>query len=245
MDKQLYFYFCTEKSDPTETDAYRSIRKLIDCSILGENSWGCTTECEDSLATVYNKVLASDEVIGKILVLIHDDITMDDLFVADKLNTRFSISPKACVVGIAGPGTIQCKKHNLYLWHLIGRYEKNLGSVANKVPSAGYEMDSILCPQFTTTFGPQAERSVMVDGCFMAIDVDRVRKLGVTFDEKCPARYHFYDLIFSLKCFQAGGELYVDNIHVVHRSPGLTKKSEEFMLGNSYFENNYMSKICG
>lgn len=244
MDKKLYFYFCTEKDDPSSTDAYKCIHKMIDCSIIGENGWGCTTECEESLASVYNKVLSSDEVTGKIVVFIHDDITVDDIFVADKLNLRFSTSPKACIVGIAGPGNIQCKEHDLYLWHLIGRQERNLGSVANKVTITGYEMDSILCPQLTTTFGPQGERSVMVDGCFMAVDVDRVRNLGLTFDEKCPSRYHFYDLIFSLRCFLAGGELYVDNIHVVHRSPGLTKKSEEFLLGNSYFKDNYIGKIC-
>ena len=245
MDKQLYFYFCTGRSDPSGTDAYRSIRKMVDCSIIGEKSWGCTTECEESLASVYNKVLASDAATGKILVFIHDDITVDDMFVSEKLNARFSMCDKACVVGIAGPGNILCVDHDLYLWHLIGTHEKNLGSVANKVTVTGYSMDSILCPQITTTFGPQGERAVMVDGCFMAMDVDRVRKLGVGFDERCPSRYHFYDLIFSLNCLQAGGELYVDNIHVVHRSPGLTEKSKEFLLGNSYFGDNYMSKFRG
>ena len=237
MDRDLYVFFSTPGASPDGLMSFRCVNKLVDTGILKKENWSCVTNNVNSLAKNYNDILYSDSVSGKILVLIHSDLIVDDLFLKEKLNERFDRSGNAALVGIAGGSRVFSGELNLELWHLMTAPGNHLGEVTNG------DWKDCLSPVRTTRFGTQGKRALIVDGCFMAMDVDRVRAAGVRFDESSPSKYNFYDLIFSLRCHWAGLEIYVDPIHVVHKSVGLTKMTEDFALGNEYFKTNYLSKL--
>lgn len=237
MDKELFVYFSTPDPDCKNLMAYRGVEKMIEAGIVKKENWECKTNNKDTLSKNYNNILRDPRTSGKILCLVHSDLIIDDLFVKEKLNARFQRNKNACVVGIAGGGRITNRPRKYELWHLMTPNGSHLGEVTNNVD------DDILSTVATTRFGPHGRRALIIDGCFMAIDVDRIRKLGVTFDENCPSGFHFYDLIFSLRCYWVGAEIYVDPIHVLHKSIGLTKVTSDFLNGNAYFKNNYLNKL--
>lgn len=237
MDKDLFVYFSSPDSDCKNLMAYRGVKKMIEAGIIKEEDWKCKTSNKDSLAKNYNEIIRDPQTTGKILLLVHSDLIVDDLFVKEKLNARFERNKNACVVGIAGGKKIANLPRRYELWHLMTPKGSHLGEVTNNAT------EDILSTVGTTRFGGHGERAIIIDGCFMAIDVDRIRKFGVTFDENCPSGFHFYDLIFSLRCYWAGAEIYVDPIHVLHKSVGLVNVSGDFLVGNQYFKNNYLSKL--
>lgn len=80
--KELFFVSCT-KGSKEETDLYRSLRKLgTDRSLFFENN-------QKGLSTCYNSVL--DERAGRdeIVIFVHDDVTIGDLFIQEKLTEVF------------------------------------------------------------------------------------------------------------------------------------------------------------
>ena len=237
MSKELFVYFSTPDSDYKGTLAHRSVLKMIELGILKPENWMCKTNNKDSLAVGYNTILNSDRVTGKILILMHSDLCIDDMFVKDKLEKRFTDFPKAALVGVAGGRRIMNRPDKPCLWHIMTVPNELSGEVSQNVNG------DLLTPIVTTRFGLQAKRVIIVDGCFMAVDVDRIRAAGVTFDEDSPSKFNFYDLIFSLRCYWAGLEVYVDSIHVVHTSPGLTNRTKDFDDGNEYFKKEYISKL--
>jgi len=237
MDRELFVYFSTPKDTPDGTEAKRCVDKLVETSIIKEDCWDCHTSNNDSLAKVYNDILKDDRVTGKILMLIHSDVVVDDLFVKDKLNTRFNKNRMAGMVGIAGGKQIYNNGKKLQLWHQMTVPGKLEGEVTNNYG------DDILAQVCTTRFGGTGDRVIIADGCFMALNVDVIRKYDVTFDEKCPSKFNFYDLNFCLRCYDKGVEIYVDPIHILHRSVGLTRLTQDFVLGNEYFKNNYIRKL--
>jgi hypothetical protein len=237
MNKELFVYFSTPESDCRNLMAYRGVTKMVEAGIVKDGNWECKTDNKDPLSKNYNKILYDPKVAGKILLLIHSDLIVDDLFVSEKLNARFDRCKKAGLVGIAGNRKIYNFPRKHELWHLMSDKESLLGEVTNN------STEDILSSQFTTRFGTQGMQVVLVDGCFMAIDVDRVVNAGVKFDEDCPSFFHFYDLMFSIRCFNAGIEIYVDPIRVLHKSIGLTNVTEDFELGNRFFKTNYLSKL--
>lgn len=237
MDKDLFIFYSTPSHREDGCLAYDCILKLKQCGIVKPGDCRCKTDNKDSLAKTYNDILRDPCVSGKILVLIHSDLKIDDIFVKEKLNERFNRNKNAGVVGIAGGGKIADRPQSHQLWHLITPRETWMGEVS------GNKTSDILSPIITTRFGLQGNRAIIIDGCFMALDVDRVREKGVLFDEDSPSKYNFYDLMFSLRCYWAGIEVYVDSIHVVHTSPGLTNVTDDFIVGDSYFREKYLSKL--
>lgn len=237
MDRDLFVFFSTPKNTPDGTEAKRCVDKLIETGIIKENDWDCHTSNTNSLAKNYNDVLKDDRVTGKILLLIHSDVIVDDLFVKEKLNMRFNKNKMAGMVGIAGGKQIYNNKKELQLWHQMTVPGKLQGEVTNNYG------DDLLAQVCTTRFGGTGDRVIIADGCFMALNVDLIRKYNVTFDEECPSKFNFYDLNFCLRCYEKGVEVYVDPIHILHRSIGLTHLTEDFVLGNEFFKNNYIRKL--
>ena len=185
MDKELFIFYSTPSDKEDGCLAYDCIQKMIQCGLVKSDNWRCKTSNKDSLAKTYNDILKDPCVSGKILVLIHSDLKIDDIFVKDKLNERFRRSPNAALVGIAGGGRIADRPDKLQLWHLITLKESWMGEVS------GNRTSDLLSPIITTRFGLQGNRAIIVDGCFLAVDVDRVRAKGVLFDENSPSKYNF------------------------------------------------------
>lgn len=176
------------------------------------------------LATVYNEAVTCDHH-GRVydwIVFVHADAMIDTADLDLKLA---ELGEKYDVVGVAGTSKIQLKEP--CLWHLMGQGSMH-GAVAHTLPNEQKSM---------SYFGPYPSRAVLIDGVFMAVKTEVFKK--VKFDENCPSKFHFYDLIFSMDCHNAGFRVGVGDIMVTHDSPGLREFTPDFLAGQEYFLQKY------
>lgn len=177
-----------------------------------------------SLSTVYNSFIdnALKEDIDWI-ILVHNDVEIEVDNVCERiLQTGYD------VVGVAG--ATQVKLQSPALWHLMGGgfCGRNLrGAVAH-----GNKKQLQM-----TSFGPYPSRCVMIDGVFMAIS--RPVFENIRFDETNPAKFHFYDLSYSLECNNNKYKVGVGNIPIIHESKGLKEFTYEWKAGEKWFLEKY------
>lgn len=191
------------------------------------NNYSCYNEFfykennTESLAKIYNKAIDfAIQESCEYLVLCHDDVIIES-DINYKLPSLFQTYD---VIGVAG--TTECKLQEPALWHLMGggfQSKKLHGAVAH-----GNEKRKTM-----TYFGPYPERVLLLDGVFLAISRDVFMK--VRFDEDNPAKWHFYDLDYSLSCHKNGFKLGVSDIMITHASPGLREVTQEFKDGQKWF----------
>jgi len=210
--------FSATAGKETNTILYKTAGEKI---VFKENN-------KESLHKVYNKAIdfAIQENIEN-LVLVHDDVILEN-YSEEKLNTLFN---KFDVIGVAG--TTEVKLEPPALWHIMGGGlgSKNLhGAVAH-----GDEKKKHMTP-----FGTYPKRVVLIDGVFIAIKRKVFSK--IRFDEKCPSKWHFYDLDYSMQCHKAGFKVGVGDILITHNSPGLTSFTEEFNKGQEWFLQKWKTK---
>lgn len=177
----------------------------------------------ESLASLYNGIIAKGfSSTIEWVVFVHADAVIDTIDIEEKLTT---LGEKYDVIGVAGTSSVKIEAP--CLWHLMGRGFLH-GSVAHTLPGHQKSM---------TYFGPYPNRVVLIDGVFMAVKVSVLK--NVKFDENCPSKFHFYDLIFSMDCHKAGYSVGVGDIMVTHDSPGLREFTPEFLAGQEYFLKKY------
>jgi len=178
------------------------------------------------LAKVYNKHI-TEENADKILVFCHDDIIIEDLFLVKKLNEAIGNFDIVGLAGNIGPINIQ----EPCLWHLMG--PNHTGAVAHFTDGRN--------TRFMTSFGPTPNRSILLDGVFLAIDTEKILKSGLKFDEMNPAAFHFYDLNFSLDANALKLKLGTWPIWITHQSHGLSERSSDWEAGQNYFMKKYLN----
>jgi len=177
----------------------------------------------DSIAKQYNKLIQTYSSQDCILVLAHDDVLITDKNWINKLKIALD---KYDVAGLAGGKDPAIAKP--CLWHLMCPTTKHSGTV-------GHHMDN---NTFKTHFGPTG-RVLLLDGLFLAFNPKKIYEAGVKFDETCPAKFHFYDIDFSLTCNKAKLKLGTINIDVIHASPGLRSYTKEWLDGQEWFLNKF------
>jgi hypothetical protein len=94
--------------------------------------------------------------------------------------------------------------------------------------------------KFMTSFGEYPHEVMLLDGVFLSLMVDKVYSEEVWFDERCPSRFHFYDLNFCMNALKKGLKLGVGDIPITHASPGLSNITEEFRQGNDFFVKKHL-----
>ncbi len=197
--RKLFIVSCT-RGRKEETDLYRSLRKLgTDSFLFVENN-------RKGLSTCYNRIL--DEKAGRdeIVIFVHDDVTIGDLFLQEKITEAFDLRNYA-IAGLAGTSDFKIHPDLGVITWFRSPPEAWSGAVENHMPGSSTIMSA---------FGPTPKRCVALDGLFLAIDV---KKIGhVRFDEQLA--FHFYDLDFCLTAHQAGLVLGTINVYVTHRSGG-------------------------
>ena len=180
---------------------------------------------KQSISKAYNKAIdfCIEEDIDY-LVLCHDDVILENVTEAKLLENfdRFDM------FGVAG--ATECKLEKPALWHLMGG-----GFGSGNLHGAVAHLNGN--KKGMTAFGPYPQRVVMVDGVFMGIS----RKVfeSIRFDEKCPAKFHFYDIDYSMAAHKAGYKVGVSDIIITHASPGLREFTSEFEKGQEWFLNKY------
>lgn len=178
---------------------------------------------KNSLASLYNLAINRANAHNHdALILVHDDIIFEHNPIP-KLNRLFD---QFDVVGVAGASNVNLQSPAL--WHIMGQGHLH-GAVAHG------DHDS----KWMTSFGKYPNRAVMIDGVFMALNRAAIER--ASFDERNPARFHFYDLDFSLSCHKMGLRVGVGDIMITHNSPGLREFTEDWKAGERWFLNKYES----
>ena len=92
--RKLFIVSCT-RGRKEETDLYRSLRKLgMDCSLFIENN-------REGLSTRYNRILDERAGRNEIAIFAHDDVTIGDIFLQEKMTEAFDHRNYA-IAGLAG-----------------------------------------------------------------------------------------------------------------------------------------------
>jgi hypothetical protein len=222
--KQVIAVICTLAKTIEEFQnkhIYKTLEKLhglygrenFDVRIVKDNKRG--------LSEVYNEFINKDEFSNKILLFVHDDVELNDLFLVEKLNE----SPYV-VTGLAGSKTCNLGTAKL-AWHLATNKEDMVGEVAHKKEEYTW----------TTVFGPTRSRSLIIDGLFIAVDVEKIKNTSARFNEKF--KFHHYDMAFSLECNKHKVTVGVLPIHVIHHGMGDSMLSNEWNESNEIFKKEY------
>ena len=216
------------KKEYTLLSDYWMYNCIDDC--LGGITLNIIENNTESLASIYNKQIANPSNRDSILVFVHDDCVLEDIMLYSKL---MMATEKFDIVGLAGikaPITIKSPA----LWHLMGHPSQYSGAVAH------FDKDSTN-KRFMTSFGKTPERCILLDGVFLAINTKRILEKGLRFDEKSPAKFHYYDLNFCLDANKLGLKCGTWPIWVTHKSHGLEQPTQEWKDGERYFLTKYNS----
>lgn len=183
-----------------------------------------------SICEVYNNFIDknTDCQDDTAIVFVHDDVYINCKDLHSKIEEGFKTYD---VLGVAGTLNAQIKEP--CLWHIMGEKQYHRGAAAhpiNKEPGS-------LEPYYITSFGPMPSRALLIDGVFMAVKPSVLKR--TRFDETNPARFHYYDLDFSLECNKNQFKIGVWDIPIIHMSPGLTNPDGEWKKGQDWFMNKW------
>ena len=159
------------------------------------------------LPAVYNRAIRSAGA-GEILVFLHDDLHLIELFWADELRRAVEHYD---IVGLAGNRRRVARQPS---WAFV---DENLtwddpgnlsGSVAH---GKGF-------PSPVNEYGPAPRECVLLDGLLLAVRSDVLHNHGLRFDERF--QFHFYDMDFCRQAEQLGISMGTWPITVIHESGG-------------------------
>lgn len=162
------------------------------------------------------------------IVFVHDDVDIINTDLEHQLAKAFKRFDIVGVAGCVNPSIIEKN-----LWHWMGSKKENLRGVA------GHPYDNS-GDFFVTSFGPTPSRAVIIDGVFMALNMEQINKTNVKFDENF--MFHHYDIDFSLTCNENKLKIGVWPILINHQSPGLKSFDSSFEKSNTYFINKWKNK---
>lgn len=222
MKNDLLVAICTRTKTQEEfaqRPIYKSLNKHYDNNdldfVLFSNNQRGLSEC-------YNEVLKDEKNSNKTVLFVHDDLELEDLFLAEKLKQ----SPYT-VTGLAGSLSFN-KKAEKAAWHLAASPTDFVGEVSHYHPTRGV---------WTTVFGKTNSRALILDGLFLAVKVNELKEKNVLFDEEFG--FHFYDIAFCLRAHENKVKCGVLPINVVHHGLGDSMMSPEWEEANTKFKQKY------
>jgi GT2 family glycosyltransferase len=155
------------------------------------------------LPEIYNRRI--QESAHDILVFLHDDVWIDDYFLADRVIDGLELYQ---VIGVAG-NTRLIDSH--VAWHLNqGKWDfpHLSGSVAHGNTAFGR----------VTRYGESPRECELLDGVLLAARRSVLREKGLCFDTRFS--FHFYDLDFCRTVRQSGLSMGTWPIAITHKSGG-------------------------
>jgi hypothetical protein len=199
---------------------------LFDFEIVKDNSSG--------LPEVYNCYI-NEKNKDKIVLFVHDDLEIHDLNLVEKLNE----SPWD-ITGLAGGGTFEFKDKNL--WHICSKRETQSGSVSH--PLCWQENNQLKVDssrQITTTFGPWPQRCLVLDGLFLAVDIEKALEKEWRFDER--HKFHHYDISSCLLANEKKLTMGTWPIFTLHHGLGNSFLTPEWEESNKIFKENWQNAL--
>jgi hypothetical protein len=192
--KELLLVSCT-RGAKEDTALHRSLGVLgpVDVRFFEHNREG--------LSARYNAVLDAERDADRIVVFVHDDVTLDDPAMRAKLNA--ALARGYAVSGLAGQSTFTIDHTNPIIMWMQRPYRTLSGKVRHRLADGSIVVSD---------YGPVPRRCVVMDGLFLAVHPPGLR--GVRFDEQFA--FHFYDLDFCLAAAKAGVVLGTTDVGVIH-----------------------------
>lgn len=198
---------------PSLKKHYESNSPNVDFHVFRDNKRGLS-EC-------YNEILNDPKNLNKIVLFVHDDVDLEDLFLYEKL-----IRSPYSITGLAGAKSFN-KQSDKLAWHLSAPREDHVGEVAHTDSKRTW----------TTVFGPTDSRSLTIDGLFIACKVKDLVEKGLEFDKNF--NFHFYDIAFCLRANEKKVSCGVLPIRVIHHGLGDSMLSSEWEEANLKFKQTY------
>jgi GT2 family glycosyltransferase len=206
---------------------FASLKKLR--GVTSKVSSRITYQNRHGLGTIYNRYL-KPRYADKILVFVHDDARIEDLFFVDKLNQA---TQEFDLIGVAGN---QQPDINDLSWFDPER--PLAGFVAHHNPGRrGRPLPRETV--FVSSYGPTPAKCGLLDGVFLAVNTEKVISCGVKFDEQF--EFHFYDLDFCLSCLAGGLRMGTWPIWIVHQSGG-SFDSPDWRRAARLYERKWIAK---
>lgn len=160
------------------------------------------------LASLYNKAIAHCAP-GQILVFVHDDVRLDDLFITQRLLEGLAVFD---VIGVAGNRRLKPRQGAWAFADKMGQWDHAhnlLGGINHELPQR---------PNGFTRYGPTRAAARVLDGVFIAARAGTLQTHKVQFAPELA--FHLYDLEFCLRAHRAGLRLGVWPIAMTHFSAG-------------------------
>lgn len=165
---------------------------------------------KSGLPQVYNR-LSSSVPLGSGIVFLHDDVWLEDDQIPEQLMKALN---QFDLVGVAGNVRLT---PNQPAWlfstinaqgEFIWDYQNLRGQIRHGNPN-----------EFTLSiYGVTPCRCAVIDGVFMAIRADTLKKSRIKFDERFS--FHFYDMDFCRTAIQKKIKIGVYPLDIIHQSPG-------------------------
>lgn len=201
-----------------------SLRRLAeDKRIEGRICCGNTGAAREGLPAIFNRQIESAEA-DSILVFTHDDVWLDDCFLADRLIDALE---RFDIVGVAG--NLRVLPHQP-AWAFVDREftwddpSQLSGAVAHSKNPFGP----------ISFYGPAPAPCELLDGVFLAVKASVLGSSKLQFDERF--RFHFYDLDFCREARRLGLRLGTWPIALTHASGGRFGSREWNAERRVYFE---------
>jgi hypothetical protein len=223
MNTKLLIVVCTQaktNDEFSQKPIYESLKKQYDTN--SNISFHVFKDNQKGLSECYNEVLKDPENIDKVVLFVHDDVVLEDLFLYEKLiNSRYSIT------GLAGAKTFN-KHANKLAWHLAAEASNYVGEVSH------FHQNKI----WTTIFGPTNSRALVIDGLFISCKVKDLVEKELYFDENF--NFHFYDIAFCLRANDKKVTCGVLPVRVIHYGIGDSMLTSQWEEANLKFKQTYL-----
>lgn len=233
-NRKLKIVSVTIEEDPQEdTLLGRSMDKLSKIHNADISIEWVVNRTSRSLAKIYNEQIYKTNDYFDYMLFVHDDVSIEDGKLIEKLNDAIGNKSDYAICGLAG--SKECFIRDKNLWHIMNSKGKPFHNCSGAV--AHYTgKDYTEC--FMSNFGVTPSRVVLLDGLFLAVNVKKIKRVNLKFDENNPSKFHFYDILFCLDANNLGLKMTTWPIWVVHRSHGLNDiNNVEWNKGNNYLLN--------
>jgi GT2 family glycosyltransferase len=161
------------------------------------------------LPEAYNSIIRAAAQDPCILVFIHDDVLITDLYLIEKIRQSLQVFD---VVGVAGNIRRAPKQPN---WFLIDN-QLTWDDRANLSGSIGHGQG--FPPSHIDIFGPAPQPVKLLDGVMLAVRSSTLFEHKLCFDERF--KFHFYDTDFCRQAEALGLKMGTWPISLIHQSAG-------------------------
>jgi GT2 family glycosyltransferase len=199
-------FVCATRAKPEEFAATPTGQSIARIRFSGRIKLALAVNNRAGLPSVYNRVI-QESFRDHILVFVHDDVWIDDVFFVNHLVAGLSAYD---VVGVAGNRRLLPEAPAWSFKNDQMEWDKgNLSGVVSHGPRP--------CG-VPSVYGPVPAGVALLDGVLLAAKCGTLLDAGVRFDERFD--FHFYDLDFSRSAKQAGLKLGTFAAGITHVSGG-------------------------